>query len=74
MNKQTAVFNKQEVIDKIISIQELPVLKIVSLMKRNIIVRNGPNLATDWMWNMNFLRYYSYEDLLAELEEIKKGN
>lgn len=74
MSKQkTALIGtvKQSLIDEILT-KDLPVIKVVELMKRNIVKRTGPDLSKEWVWNVEFLRYYDGDALQDILDDINK--
>lgn len=62
--------SKQQIIDEILT-YTLPILEVVGYIKRNIIVRNGPDLQKDWAWNYDFLRFYDEESLKEILDDVK---
>lgn len=63
--------NKQPLIDKILLQTPVP-KQLLVLFQRGIIVRNGPDIFTNWVWNAERLPYYELKDLEDILVEATK--
>lgn len=64
---------KQEIIDQLIAKQELPPLVVVELLKRSILRRVGGDITKDWMWNIDYLRFYD-EKALEDILKLTNTN
>lgn len=64
--------NKQEIIDKIL-LHDLTTMQVLHYMSRSIVLRIGPDITKDWVWNAERLPYYEIDDLKELLDELDKN-
>ena len=64
---------KDQLIDKIL-LQPFTVQQAIHYCKRSMIKRIGPDVNTDFIWDLDRLRFYQPQDLQEVLDELKTAN